>query len=92
MWVHNRTCLHVDEAEAMKDDDEVEEQMNMNAILCVLEYYYPHSVSKIELASLLQLSASKVDAILGFLTKYSVIRYDEESRTAAICEDFVSLP
>lgn len=91
MWVLNfRTCLQGDEAEARNKDD-VEEQTKMNAILRILEKYYPHSVSEIEIASFLNLSAEKVDLFLGFLAKYSVISYNERIKTAVICDDFLSL-
>jgi len=63
----------------------------MHAILHILEDRYPHSVSRIEIASLVNLSTEKVDSFLGFLAKYSFVTYDEKEKTAIIRTDFSSL-
>jgi hypothetical protein len=71
--------------------DSAEEQLKLHAILRILEDRYPHAVSGIEIASLVDLSAEKVGSFLGFLAKYSFVIYDETEKTAAIRADFSAL-
>jgi hypothetical protein len=68
-----------------------EVQTGIHAILHILEDRYPHSVSGIEIASLLNLSEENVDFLLGFLAKYALIAYDEGEKTAIISADFSTL-
>jgi len=60
-----------------------------NAIIPILEDQHPHSVA--EMASRVNLSAEKIQHVFRFLAKYSLITYDEQSKTAVICDDFLSL-
>jgi Mn-dependent DtxR family transcriptional regulator len=62
---------------------------HMSAILRILEDKQLHSLS--EIASLLNLSAEKVESFLRFLAKYNVITYDEARKTAVISADFLAL-
>ena len=62
---------------------------HMSAIIRILEDNQPHSVA--ELASLLHLSAEKIEAILRFMAKYNLVRYDEAEKTAVISTDFSAL-
>jgi len=71
--------------------EKAEEQMKIQAILRILEERYPHSVSGIEIASLLNLSEENVDFLLGFLAKYTLITYDDREKTAVISADFSAL-
>ena len=71
--------------------DIAEEQKKINVILRILEEHYPHSVSGVEIASLLNLSVEKVESFLGFLAKYSFISYDKKGKMAIISADFSSL-
>ena len=75
---------------AMKKDN-VEERRKIDAILRILEDHYPNSISKIEIASLVNLPTEKVDSFLAFLAKYSFIAYDEKEKKAVIRADFSSL-
>ena len=61
----------------------------MDTILNILEDQHPHSVA--EIASLVNISAEKVELFFRFLAKYSFITYDEQRETAVICVDFLSL-
>ena len=72
-------------------DDNAEEQVEMNMILRILEDQYPISMSEVEIASLINISAEKVELFLRFLAKYSFITYNEQRETAVICTDFLSL-
>ena len=72
-------------------DDNAEEQVEMNMILRILEDQYPILMSEIEIASLVNISAEKIELFLHFLAKYSLITYDEQRETAVICTDFLSL-
>ena len=60
-----------------------------NSIIHILEDQLPHSVA--EIASLVNISAEKVEFFLRFLAKYSFVSYDETRETAVICADFLSL-
>jgi len=60
-----------------------------DAIIHILEDQHPHSVA--EIASKVNLSAEKIQHVFRFLTKYSLISYDEEHKTAVICDDFLAL-
>jgi len=64
-----------------------EEQMN--AIIRILEDQHPHSVS--EIASLVNISAEKVELFFRFLAKHGFVTYDEKRKAAIICADFLSL-
>lgn len=68
-----------------------EERMRIHAIIRILEDRYPHAVSELELASLLNLPEENVDSLLGFLAKYSFIAYDEEEKKAIITPEFSML-
>ena len=72
-------------------NDNAKEQVEMNTILRTLEYQYPLSMSEVEIASLVNISAEKVELFLHFLAKYSFITYDEQRKTAVTCADFLSL-
>ncbi|RZN42969.1 MAG: hypothetical protein EFT35_01335 [Methanophagales archaeon ANME-1-THS] len=71
--------------------DSAEEHLKLQAILHILEDRYPHAVSGLEIASLVDLSAEKVGSFLGFLAKYSFITYNETEKTALIRADFSAL-
>jgi len=72
-------------------NDNAEEQVEMNTILRILEYQYPLPISAVDIASLVNIPAEKVELFLRFLAKYSFITYDEQRKTAIICTDFFSL-
>jgi len=72
-------------------NDNAEEQVEMNTILRILEHQYPLSISAVDIASLVNIPAEKVELFLRFLAKYSFITYDEQKKTAVICDDFFSL-
>jgi hypothetical protein len=60
-----------------------------HSIMDIMEDQQPHSV--IELASCTTMPAETVEFFLRFLAKYSFITYDEQSGTAVMCADFLSL-
>ncbi|RZN42970.1 MAG: hypothetical protein EFT35_01340 [Methanophagales archaeon ANME-1-THS] len=60
-----------------------------DAIIDILEDEHPHSIA--EIASMVNLSAEKVQHVVRFMAKYDLIRYDEECKTAVICDDFRAL-
>lgn len=60
-----------------------------DAIIAILEDQHAHSVA--EIASLVNLSAEKVQQVVRFMAKYDLIHYDEEYKTAVICDDFRAL-
>lgn len=62
---------------------------HMNAILRIFEDRQQHSL--LGVASLLNLSAEKVEFFLLFLAKYGAITYDEALKTAVIRTDFLAL-
>jgi len=72
-------------------NDNAEEQVEMNTILRILEHQYPLSMSAVDIASLVNIPAEKVELFLRFLAKYSFITYDEHRKTAVIHTDFLSL-
>jgi len=61
----------------------------VDSITHILEDQRSHSVS--EIASCTNIPAEKVELFLRFLAKYSFITYDEQKKTAVICDDFFSL-
>ncbi|MBC8521167.1 MAG: hypothetical protein H8D26_04145 [Methanomicrobia archaeon] len=65
--------------------------MKMNMILRILEDQYPHSVSAMEIASLVNVPVEKVELFLRFLAKYGFITHDEKRKTAVMCADFFLL-
>ena len=79
------------EAKLIRYNDNTEEQGEINTILRILEDQYPLSMPKVEIASLVNISAEKIELCLRFLAKYSFITYDEQRETAVICTDFFSL-
>jgi Mn-dependent DtxR family transcriptional regulator len=44
-----------------------------------------------EIASLVNISAEKVESFVRFLAKHGIVTYDEERKTAIIRADFLSL-
>lgn len=68
---------------------ETNAEEHMSAIIRILEDEQPHSLP--EIASLLNLSAEKVESFLRFLAKYNIITYDETRKTAVISADFLAL-
>lgn len=66
-----------------------EELMKLDMLLHVLEDLHPYSV--VGVASLLNVSDDKAELFLRFLAKYHIITYDEERKTAVICNDFLAL-
>jgi predicted transcriptional regulator len=68
---------------------ETNAEEHIRAIVRILEDNQPHSVA--ELASLSNLSAGKIEALLRFMAEYNLVTYDEAGKTAAIRTDFSSL-
>jgi predicted transcriptional regulator len=68
---------------------EANAEEHISAIVRILEDNQPHSVA--ELASLLDLSAEKIEELLRFLAKYNLISYDEVQKTAMINAEFLAL-
>jgi predicted transcriptional regulator len=60
-----------------------------NSIIHILEDQRPHSMA--EIASLVNISADKVESFVRFLAKYGIVTYGEERKEAIICADFLSL-